>query len=195
VRVIAATNRDLEIARANGTLREDLYYRLNVFHLHLPPLRDRGEDKLLLAQRFLEEFAAREGKPVRGLSDEARGLVLRHTWPGNVRELRNAMERAVIVAGGESIVPMDLPRTVRGGATGGPPVVVPGMTVDEVERQLILATLDRTNGNKTRAARMLGVSLKTLHNKLRRYRQQGLLPARGEDAAETPAVRNRDESE
>ena len=179
VRVIAATNRDLEEARRTGALREDLYYRLNVFHMHLAPLRERGDDKLALAQRFVVFFAHREGKPVVGLDDATRFLIMRYAWPGNVRELRNAMERAVIVAGGELIAPENLPPAVRGGPSGNDPVVLAGMTVDEVERRLIFLTLEKTVGNKTRAAKMLGVSLKTLHNKLRRYRDEGLLGAEG----------------
>jgi len=194
VRVIAATNRDLEQARRDGVLREDLYYRLNVFHLDLPPLRERGEDRLLLAQHFITEFAHREGKPVVGLDNEARVAVMRYDWPGNVRELRNAMERAVIVARGPVLGPETLPPTVRGGATGYEPVLLAGMTVDDAERQLIFLTLERTGGNKTRAAKLLGVSLKTLHNKLRRYRELGTLPAGMIGAAassvdEVPAVR------
>ena len=199
VRVIAATNRDLDEARRKGALREDLYYRLNVFHLDLPPLRERGEDRLLLAQRFLTEFAHREGKPVVGLDNETRVLVMRYDWPGNVRELRNAMERAVIVARGPVLGPETMPPTVRGGATGYEPILLAGMTVEDAERQLIFLTLERTGGNKTRASKLLAISLKTLHNKLRRYREQGLLPggpvseaANGIPADdETPAVRDR----
>ena len=200
VRVIAATNRDLEQARRDGVLREDLYYRLNVFHLDLPPLRERGEDRLLLAQHFITEFAHREGKPVAGLDNEARVAIMRYDWPGNVRELRNAIERAVIVARGPVLGPETLPPTVRGGATGYEPVLLPGMTVDEAERQLIFLTLERTGGNKTRAAKLLDVSLKTLHNKLRRYRELGLLPggvagAAAADADEVPAVRDQPRAE
>jgi DNA-binding NtrC family response regulator len=188
VRVIAATNRDIDEARRSGQLREDLYYRLNVFHLDLPPLRARGDDKLRLAERFVVEFAERENKPVVGLDDETRILVLRYAWPGNVRELRNAMERSVIVAHDELIAPENLPREVRGGAAGAEPIVLPGMTVDSMERQLIFMTLEKTRGNKTRAARLLGISLKTLHNKLRRYREEGFLPSPG--AEEAPALRD-----
>jgi DNA-binding NtrC family response regulator len=111
---------------------------------------------------------------------------MRYAWPGNVRELRNAMERAVIVASGELITPENLPPAVRGGPSGNDPVVLAGMTVDEVERRLIFLTLEKTEGNKTRAAKMLGVSLKTLHNKLRRYREEGLLGAEGAPAEAPP---------
>ena len=175
VRVIAATNRDVESARRDGSLRDDLYYRLNVFHLDLPPLRDRQGDILLLAQHFVREFAAREKKPVNGLDDETQKYLMLHQWPGNVRELRNVIERAVIVARGDTITATNLPPLLRGRPTRTEPVWTPGMTVDEVERLLILATLERTVNNKTRAAKLLGVSLKTLHNKLRRYRDEGLL--------------------
>ncbi len=185
VRVIAATNRDLEEARRTGALREDLYYRLDVFHLMLPPLRDRGDDKLTLAHRFVASFAHREGKSIAGLDDATRYLIMSYSWPGNVRELRNAMERAVIVARGELIAPENLPPNVRGGPSGNDPVVLAGMTVDEVERRLILLTLEKTGGNKTKAARLLDVSLKTLHNKLRRYREAGVLP---DPAGETPSL-------
>ena len=187
VRVIAATNRDLEQARREGSLREDLYYRLNVFHLDLPPLRERGEDCLLLAQHFITQFSRRENKPVVGLDNDARVLVMRHEWPGNVRELRNAMERAVIVARGPMLGPETMPPTVRGGATGYEPTLLVGMTVEDAERQLIFLTLERTGGNKTRAAKILAISLKTLHNKLRRYREQGLMPASQADDAARPA--------
>jgi transcriptional regulator with PAS, ATPase and Fis domain len=191
VRVIAATNRDLEEAKRTGALREDLYYRLNVFHLHLAPLRERGDDKLGLAHRFAVYFAHREGKPVVGLDDATRYLIMRYSWPGNVRELRNAMERAVIVATGELIAPENLPSAVRGGPSGNDPVVLAGMTVDEVERRLIFLTLEKTEGNKTRAAKMLGVSLKTLHNKLRRYRETGQLPV-GDAGLEAPVIATQD---
>ena len=125
---------------------------------------------------------------------------MRYDWPGNVRELRNVMERAVIVARGPVLGPETLPPTVRGGATGYEPVLLPGMTVDEAERQLIFLTLERTGGNKTRAAKLLDVSLKTLHNKLRRYRELGLLPggaagAAAADADEVPAVRDQPRAE
>ena len=136
------------------------------------------------------------GKPVAGLDNEARVAVMRYDWPGNVRELRNAIERAVIVARGPVLGPETLTPTVRGGATGYEPVLLPGMTVDDAERQLIFLTLERTGGNKTRAAKLLDVSLKTLHNKLRRYRELGLMPggvagAAGSDVDEVPAVRDR----
>ncbi len=189
IRVIAATNiPPLEAVQA-GRLREDLYYRLNVLTVHLPPLRDRLDDLPLLAQAFVTEFARDMGKPVAGVSDEALTALRAHRWPGNVRELRNAMERATIVARGSFIMPADLAgfgaplkeQAVRDASPSSPPVpalptspsplpaapsLVAGMTVAEAERELIAITLAHTGGNKTKAASLLGISLKTLHNKL-----------------------------
>jgi DNA-binding NtrC family response regulator len=155
-------------------LREDLYYRLNVFAIRLPPLRDRKDDIPLLAQAFIKEFNARNGRDVAGIGDDAMRLLERYDWPGNVRELRNVMERTTIVAKSSFIAPSDLP-PLAGPAqaprpsTGG---LAPGTTVDEAERQLIEITLQHTSGNKTRAAEMLGISLKTLHNKLNRMKAE-----------------------
>jgi DNA-binding NtrC family response regulator len=174
IRVIAATNVDPADAVRQGKLREDLYYRLNVFAIALPPLRDRKDDIPLLAQAFIREFNARNSRSIAGVSDEAMRLLERHDWPGNVRELRNVMERSTIVAKGPFIEPADLPpltspaTSAPGSASGG---LTPGTTVDEVERQLIEVTLQHTGGNKTRAAEMLGISLKTLHNKLNRMKE------------------------
>jgi DNA-binding NtrC family response regulator len=177
IRVIAATNLDPAEAVRGGKLREDLYYRLNVFEIRLPPLRDRMDDLSLLADAFTREFAARNGRDVAGLSDAALAALGRHTWPGNVRELRNVIERAVIVARGRLIEAADLPPLAAplgaAGAAGVPSAaagLAPGTTVDEAERRLIEITLAHTGGNKTRAAEMLGISLKTLHNKLNRMR-------------------------
>jgi DNA-binding NtrC family response regulator len=174
IRVIAATNVDPGDAVRQGKLREDLYYRLNVFAIALPPLRDRKDDIPLLAQTFIREFNTRNGKSIAGVSDEAMRLLERHDWPGNVRELRNVMERSTIVAKGPLIEAVDLPALtsptapLASGPSGG---LTPGTTVDEAERQLIEVTLQHTGGNKTRAAEMLGISLKTLHNKLNRMKE------------------------
>jgi len=171
VRVIAATNADPLEAVQRGTLRGDLFYRLNVFGIGLPPLRDRLEDLPLLAQAFISEFNASNERSVAGVAPDAMTIMERYWWPGNVRELRNALERATIVAKGRFIEARDLP-----GLQGAAPVpeaagaLTPGTTVDEAERQLILLTLGFTKNNKTRAASMLGISLKTLHNKLNRFR-------------------------
>jgi DNA-binding NtrC family response regulator len=178
IRVVAATNVDpLEAVRQNK-LREDLFYRLNVFAIQLPPLRDRKGDVPLLVQAFLKEFNSRNGKTIVGASDRAMELLERHSWPGNVRELRNVIERATIVAKGDHIEPADLPPLAAGTAasstasSGGSAGLTAGTTVDEAERKLIEVTLEHTGGNKTRAAEMLGISLKTLHNKLNRMKAE-----------------------
>jgi DNA-binding NtrC family response regulator len=181
IRVVAATNIDPPEAVRQGKLREDLFYRLNVFAIQLPPLRDRKEDIPLLAQAFVREFSARNGRTVAGVSDRAMQALEQYHWPGNVRELRNVIERATIVARGDMIEPDDLPALA---AIAAPPpqagagtTLAAGITVDEAERRLIEVTLAHTGGNKTRAAEMLGISLKTLHNKLNRMK--------GEAAAES----------
>ncbi len=171
VRVIAATNADPEQAIRDGKLRSDLFYRLNVFGIHLPPLRDRMDDLPLLVQAFISEFNERNGRMVAALSEPAMEILQQHDWPGNVRELRNVIERATIVASGRFIEPKDLPimttktKPAEAAAAVG---LAAGMTVDEAEARLIELTLEHTGNNKTRAAEMLGISLKTLHNKLNR---------------------------
>jgi DNA-binding NtrC family response regulator len=180
VRVIAATNVNPGDAVKNGKLREDLYYRLNVFAIQIPPLRDRKEDMPLLIQSFLNEFNERNGKKVAAVDPAAIRMLEQFNWPGNVRELRNVMERAVILSSGEFIEPKHLPPLV----TDSPDVVkptlslTPGTTVEEAERRLILMTLEHTRDNKTRAAEILGISLKTLHNKLNKLR--GRVPGKRE---------------
>jgi DNA-binding NtrC family response regulator len=175
VRVLAATNIDPAVAIRDGRLREDLYYRLNVFTVSLPPLRDRKDDLPLLIQAFIDEFNARDNKNVKAVTPAALRLLEQYEWPGNVRELRNVIERATILARGELIEPAHLP------TLGALPIatapangltIAPGMTVDQAEQKLIMATLDAAGGNKTRAAEMLGISLKTLHNKLNRFKEE-----------------------
>ena len=176
IRVIAATNTDPSDAVRQGKLREDLYYRLNVFEIRLPPLRDRKEDLPLLIQAFVHEFNARNGRSIAAVDERAMRMIESYSWPGNVRELRNVIERATIVAEGRFIENKDLPALTGGGPASQPGAgLTPGTTVEEAERQLILLTLQHTNDNKTRAAEMLGISLKTLHNKLNRLklREQG----------------------
>jgi len=172
VRVLAATNRDPARSLKDGTLREDLFYRLNVFMLPLPALRTRREDIPLLVQAFIEEFNAKYERKVRGVDEAALRFLVGHDWPGNVRQLRNAIERAVIGCAGELITVAELP--VEPGldpvepataATGGRVAV----RLKDVERDVILKTLASVGNNKTRAAELLGISLKTLHNKLNRY--------------------------
>jgi DNA-binding NtrC family response regulator len=174
VRVIAATNVIPQEAVNSGKLREDLFYRLNVFALDLPPLRERREDIPLLVQSFLNEFNRTNGKAVRGVDQEALYLMERYPWPGNIRELRNVIERATILADSEFIESKHLPPTLitRGEESLPTMTISPGTTVDEAERRLILLTLDHTRNNKTRAAEILGISLKTLHNKLNRMKDE-----------------------
>ena len=176
VRVIAATNQNPQDAVHSGKLREDLFYRLNVFALDLPPLRARREDIPLLVQTFLTEFNRTNAKGIRAVDQEAMYLLERYPWPGNIRELRNVIERATILAESEFIEPRHLPPTLisRGGESLPTLTIAPGTTVDEAERRLILLTLDHTRNNKTRAAEILGISLKTLHNKLNRMKEDGI---------------------
>jgi DNA-binding NtrC family response regulator len=173
VRVIAATNIDPAEAVQKGRLREDLYYRLNVFAMKLPTLRDRREDLPLLIQSFINEFNARNQRSIAGVDHEAMRLLEHYQWPGNVRELRNVIERATILAPGPFIEPAHLPPVVTHEPGPEPQAQValgPGTTVEEAERRLIMMTLEHTRDNKTRAAEILGISLKTLHNKLNKLR-------------------------
>jgi DNA-binding NtrC family response regulator len=172
VRVIAATNQEPAEAVKNGKLREDLFYRLNVFAITLPTLRERKEDLPLLIQSFLAEFNARNGKSIAGVDHEAMRTLEAYNWPGNVRELRNVIERATILADGEFIDARLLPNVlVAAGESPQPALsIAPGTTVEEAERRLIQMTLEHTRDNKTRAAEILGISLKTLHNKLNRLK-------------------------
>jgi DNA-binding NtrC family response regulator len=176
VRVIAATNVNPQEAVNSGKLREDLFYRLNVFAIDLPPLRERREDIPLLVQMFLTEFNRSNAKGIRGVDQEAMYILERYPWPGNIRELRNVIERATILAESEFIEPRHLPPTLisRGEEALPTLTIAPGTTVDEAERRLILLTLDHTRNNKTRAAEILGISLKTLHNKLNRMKEDGI---------------------
>jgi len=174
VHLLAATNRDPEEAVHKGTLRRDLLYRLNVIRIHVPSLRDRKEDLPLLAQHLVTQLAEKHGRPARFLSPAALSALQFHAWPGNVRELRNVIERAVIICSGEQVerhhfapYPIEQRERLRQEDTISFPV---GAPLEEVERLMILRTLDKTNNNKTRAAVLLTISLKTLHNKLNLYR-------------------------
>jgi DNA-binding NtrC family response regulator len=177
VRVIAATNKSPARALHDGALREDLYYRIAVFSVALPPLRERPDDLPELVRVLLEELAERHARPVRGADEAALAVLRRYPWPGNVRELRNALERALIVCPGDLIGVGHLPSPPAAMAHVEPVSdqeaadvrLRVGTTVDEAERRLILHTLAHTGNNKTRAAEILGISLKTLHNKLNRY--------------------------
>ena len=175
VRVLAATNKVPEDAVANGQLRNDLYYRLNVFNIHLPPLRDHKDDISQLVESLLKEMRAKHDREAGTVSDTVMEMFKTYNWPGNVRELRNALERAVIVCEGSLIEPRHLPPNfgtsgVKTPASDGNGIRLEvGTTVEEAEKMLILRTLAATNNNKTRAAEVLGISLKTLHNKLKEY--------------------------
>ena len=178
VRVIAATNRDLKKEVAERRFREDLYFRLNVISIDVPPLRRRTEDIPLLAAHFLARFAERNRKTVRGFSPQAMNSLLHYAWPGNVRELENAVERAVILCTGDLVTGKELPLAVAEAeapeaASGQQPTQggqsLAGLPLDEVERMAIEDTLKLTRDNKSEAARSLGITRATLHNKMRKY--------------------------
>ncbi len=171
VRVLAATNRDPRESVKAGNLREDLYYRLNVFTVKVPPLRSRKEDLPLLAQHFITEFNRKHGTSVQALRDDTLQILDSYHWPGNVRELRNVVERAVILARGEWIGPSHLPPYIQEpGIDSGSKIVLPlGITAAEAEKELILKTLEQTGNNKAEAARQLGLDVKTIRNKLKSY--------------------------
>ncbi len=178
VRVVASTNKRLEEALQKGQVREDLYYRLNVFRIHLPPLRERREDIPSLADALIRDLNQKHGCKVTDIEPRVLDMFAERQWPGNVRELRNVLERAVIIAGEGTLTTSHLPpqfgtaQTAPAAAQADETGVVRvrvGATVDEAEKALILRTLEHTRNNKTRAAEILGISLKTLHNKLKEY--------------------------
>ncbi len=175
VRVLAATNKDPHEAVRRGELREDLLYRLNVIHVKMPPLRERREDLPLLAEFMIKELSDRHGRSARIVAPEVLEIFARHSWPGNVRELRNVIEHAVVVCEGQRIEKQHLPTAMFDGRQlkqeDSISLPIP-ISLDEAERQLILKTLIKTNNNKTRAADLLAISLKTLHNKLKAYREE-----------------------
>jgi len=172
VRVIAATNTVPEDAVKNGQLRSDLFFRLNVVRITMPPLRERLEDLEALSTALLEDLNRKHARTVRWIDPQAMTLMLRYSWPGNVRELRNTLERAALICSGNVITPRDLPPFLHGEIE--PPGhaqlrIAPGLTVAEVERRHILETLASTDQNKTKAAAILGITARTLHNKLKQY--------------------------
>ncbi len=180
VRVIAATNRDLSAAITRQTFREDLYYRLNVFQIHIAPLRERPEDILPLAEAFREDLGRTMGRPAAGISKDARGWLLSYPWPGNVRELRNAIERAILMCDGGLITRDHLPSAVarpevapRPGTNHSPKIVAlppsGGMNLGDVERGLVEKALDQAKGNKSRAARLLGLTRAQLYSRIEKY--------------------------
>jgi DNA-binding NtrC family response regulator len=173
VRIIAATNRDLRKRVEQGSYREDLYYRLNVVTIDLPPLRERAQDIRLLAQHFLEKYARVSGKPLKGFARETLDLLFGYHWPGNVRELENAIERAVALSSSELIMPENLPAQPRQDSPA--PLVVPGprMTLEEVKRWYVSKVLEDMGGNKVRAAEILGVDRGMLYRMLKRQTLNG----------------------
>src|SRR3989475_1665691 len=179
VRILAATNKDPHDAVRGATLREDLLYRLNVITIHMPLLSERLDDLPLLAQHLVTRLAAKHNRPARFLSSAALDALRFHSWPGNVREMRNVIERAVVISSGEQLerhhfapYPFDHRERLRAEDTATFPV---GTPLEEIERQMILRTLEKTGNNKTKAAELLKISLKTLHNKLNSYRARGLM--------------------
>jgi two-component system response regulator HydG len=176
VRLIAATNRDLLIEMEQGRFREDLYYRLNVVSLTMPPLRERQEDIPLLAQHFLEIFREKNRKKVKRFAPQAMDALLKHDWPGNVRELMNAVERAVVLGRSDSLGEEDFPMfpQIEEQEKALPKeMATADVPLEEVEKATILKTLDSTGGNKSEAARRLGITRRTLHKKLKKY---GVMP-------------------
>jgi DNA-binding NtrC family response regulator len=179
VRLVAATNKNLEELVKAGKFREDLYYRLNVVPVFLPPLRERMSDLPLLARAFLKEFAAQNEKTVNEIAPEALEVMMNYSWPGNVRELRTALEHAVVLCRGEIILPRDLPATVRGIRPGlaegaAKRLLEQGdLTMEEAEKQLVIRALAETGGNRTAAAKKIGISRRTLHRKLHEYHLEG----------------------
>jgi len=186
VHVIATTNRDLEEAVRQGEFRQDLFYRLNVIPLKLPPLRERKDDIPLLADHFVKKFSSRYNRPTKKLSAASLKRFLEYDWPGNVREMENMVERAVLLSGTSELEPWDFwdePPPARGAGVPSPPLAgdeepaaaSSSMNLKEVERQLILKALEQTGNNRTHAARILGISVRTLRNKLNEYRTQGII--------------------
>ncbi len=172
VRLIAATNKDLEEEIKNGRFRDDLYYRLNVVSVEVPPLRKRQDDIPLLADYFLKTYSTKNRKMIKGFTPRAMDLMMRHQWPGNVRELENIVERAVIMARGEMITPIEFPHVLKeldADLKATSLNLQSGRSLKEVEKEMILRTLEETGGNRTHAAKILGISRRTLQLKLKEY--------------------------
>ena len=190
VRVLSATNRDLKAEIKAVRFREDLFFRLNVFQISLPPLRERREDIPILAQHFVEKFNRDSGKHVAGVSPEALEILRRYEWPGNIRELRNAVERAVILCDDELIGREQLPPDMaQSGVDRSSFRSAFGLTLDAVEKAYILGSLQRNGGNKARTAEILGVSEKTLYNKLNRYTAESKGPGAAPESGSDPVLR------
>jgi DNA-binding NtrC family response regulator len=173
VRIIATTNRDIEKQIRDGRFREDLFYRLNVVPFHLPPLRDRRDDIPLLAQHFIEKYNRLDGRNVKGLTEEVVELLMQKPWKGNVRELENVIERALLMCKGDLIQKDDLLTHDKSDAAEDVKLpFVPTVSLKEMEKKVIFSALDQTDGNRTRAADILGISVRTLRNKLNEYREK-----------------------
>jgi transcriptional regulator with PAS, ATPase and Fis domain len=168
VRVIAATHVNLQEAVAEGKFRDDLFYRLNVIEIRIPPLRERKEDIPLLAGHFVEKIAHELGKPISEISEEALRVLMDYNWPGNVRELENAVERAIVTCRGKTLTDEDFAFLGQNGAAKSP-VIPAGMTLQDMEKLLIVATLQRTGGNIRESASVLGIDRSTLYEKIKRY--------------------------
>ncbi len=171
-RVIAISNQNLKMAVKSNAFREDLFYRLNVIPLTIPPLRERKNDIPLLADYFFKRFCSRNAKAMQGISDSAMELLIRQPWPGNVRELENTIERGVLIGSGEKLLPEHLILDAVVENTSQQPSLAAGMTVREMEKELIINTLSEVGDNRTHAAKMLGISIRTLRNKLNEYREE-----------------------
>ena len=173
VRIIAATNRNLEEEVKAGRFREDLYYRLNVIHIEVPPLRERKDDIPLLLSHFLNEFNAENNKSIKGVDNRAKSLLFKYNWPGNIRELRNCMESAVVMCGGDEISSADLPPSINAGS-GADSISIPlGITLDEAEKIIIRENLALNRNNKSKTADMLGIGRKTLQRRLAEWGLEG----------------------
>ena len=168
-RIIAATNRDLQKALEEGALREDLYYRLNVILLRVPPLRERMDDVPIVAMHFLRKYAAREHSSMSSIAEEALNVLLSYSWPGNVRELENAIERAAVLGKGEQLRARDLPPQVHRGGDDERPLIPAHLTLEEIEKLAIAQALRLTGGNKSEAAERLGIHRTSIYDKMRRY--------------------------
>jgi transcriptional regulator with GAF, ATPase, and Fis domain len=178
VRVVSTTNRDLMAAVRDGSFRSDLFFRLNVVPIRVPPLRERKEDLPALVEHFASRYCAEVDRPCLGLADDALAVIEAYDWPGNVRELENLVRRAAAMEPGEAITAAFVRNALLTGAPAGEPGAADEpLTLEEAERRLILRTLSASNGNRERAARQLGVTSRTLFNKLKRYRESDLVQA------------------
>ena len=171
VRVIAATNKDLEEEIKKGNFREDLFYRLNVVHIHVPPLRERKDDIPLLINTFMQEFAKENGKEIKNIDNHARAALYKYSWPGNIRQLKNCMESAVVMCSSDTITLNDLPPTIKSESSANSMQIPFGVTLDEAEKIIIQQTLAQNQGNKSKTAEVLGIGRKTLHRKLDEYEE------------------------